>query len=322
MTTTKIGKADWRAVNGDVLALDLGAASLIGIRGPDARRFCNGMFTNNIRALPTGGINRSAIVDDRARIGGFLSLMCVDEQHFLALLDSGIDISAFTERYERYIVFDDVTFEVPEPRRIVSLQGPTAAAALASLGWPVPQPGRFAHNPANQGIVLPQCRSAAGGYDLLLDEVTFQAVVASAVRMASAEVAEVIRIIAGRPHFPVDTGDKRLPHELALRDELLSFDKGCYIGQETINRVDVMGQVKRVLSGVRVVGGETLSAGAAVKVEGQEVGFITSVAITPDGDAVGLAVLKIPANEPGTALVLTLGEQRWEGTSVTLPLQP
>jgi folate-binding protein YgfZ len=307
---TKIGSAEWHAALHGAVVLELGPANRLLLQGKDTRRFCNGMFTNNIRALTPGSANRSAMVEDRGRIQGFLSLACVSDIQFVALLDEGVDIPAFLERYERYVVFDDVTFEAMSfedgPGELVSVQGPEAGAVLRGLGWKVPEPGHFEQEP----FVLPQARSPRGGYDVVLARADWEAAKArlpDEIPVGGPELADALRIAAGRPRFPQDTGDKRLPHELQMREELLSFDKGCYIGQETINRVDVMGQVKRALTALR---GPELPVGAQVLAEGAEVGTVTSAVALPDGEQLGLAVLKKPYDEPDLEVVLVQGEQR------------
>jgi folate-binding Fe-S cluster repair protein YgfZ len=93
-----------------------------------------------------------------------------------------------------------------------------------------------------------------------------------------------------------------LPAEIGLRDELLSFDKGCYLGQESIHRIDVLGDVKRKLVGVRVPGASDLRPGAPVTADGAVVGELTSPTLLPNGDLVGLAVVKRPYDTPGTAV--------------------
>jgi folate-binding protein YgfZ len=318
----RIGSAEWHAAQHGAVVLELGPASRLLLQGKDVRRFCNGMFTNNIRELPPGGVNRSAMVEDRGRIQGFLSLACISDTQFVVLLDEGVDIPAFLERYERYVVFDDVTFEAL-PGELVSVQGPEAASVLRALGWKVPEPGRFEQGPFEQGpFVLPQARSLRGGYDVVLsreDWLAAKARLPQEVAVGGPELADALRIAAGRPRFPQDTGDKRLPHELLLREELLSFDKGCYIGQETINRVDVMGQVKRALTALR---GPELPVGAQVLAEGAEVGTITSAVQLPDGEQVGLAVLKKPYDVPGIEVTLATGDRRLQARTARPPFLP
>lgn len=315
----KIGSEDLDAARTGAVWLPPVPGRVVAIRGPDARRFCNGMFTNNVRDLPVQGVQRSALVDDRARIGGFLELLCTGADAFLAVLD-GISPEGFLERYERYVVFDDVTIE-PEPERVLcSVQGPGARVVLGGLGLPVPEVGRYAEAAEVLGFGLRS--SPAGGFALLVSAGAVEALaqrVAGEARAVSAEAAEVLRVLAGRPRFPEDTGDKRLPHELGLRDELLSFDKGCYIGQETINRVDVMGDVKRRLAGIRIPGGAELGSGARILVGGEAIGALTSPALLPDGDWVGLSIVRRPHDEPGTEVVVEEGGRERPGLVCGLP---
>lgn len=306
--TTRIGSSDLDAALGAAVVCDLGAASAVRLEGRDARRFCNGMFTNNVRDLPAGGTNRSALVDDRARICGFLDLLCEADERFLAVLD-GLDADAFVARFERFVVFDDVTLAPLGPPH-ASVQGPAAADALRRAGLPVPEPGRFAR--VGDVLVWPRVRSPRGGYDVLGPRPPLDA------EVVDAGACDALRVLAGRPAFPADTGDKRLPHELGLRDELLHFEKGCYLGQETINRVDVMGQVRRRLAGVRLPPGEPPPPGAEVRMGDEVVGELTSPTVVPDG-VVALAVLRVPADAPGTPVRVVAGDRTWSGTTSALP---
>jgi folate-binding protein YgfZ len=276
---------------------------VVSLAGPDARRFCNGMFTNNARDLRPGSVQRSAVVDDRGRIGGFLDLLCAAEDRFVAVLD-GLTPEAFLERFEKFVVFDDVALGV-ETLELGSIQGPAAAGALAVIGIAPPAAGTFA---AVDGLfAYPSRRSPAGGYAIAAPAGDPRlSLLASRCVAAEVEEAELLRVLAGRPRYPHDTGDKRLPHELGLRDELLSFDKGCYIGQETINRVDVMGDVKRALVGVRIEGDAPVAAGAELRsaASADAVGAVTSPAALPDGGWIALAVVRKPADAPGTEVTL------------------
>lgn len=295
------------------------------IAGPDARRFCNGMFTNNVRDLPVGGTNRSALVDDRGRVGGFLDLVCADPDRFVAFLDDGIGVDGFLDRYAKYVVFDDVTLEPAEGLRRASVQGPGAAELLARVGLPVPAAGAFAV--AGSLTVLAKRRSPAGGYDVVGPSSAVWPSPPDGVPVLGPDAAEALRVLAGEPRFPDDTGDKRLPHELGLRDALLSFDKGCYLGQETINRVDVMGDVKRRLVGVQLAAGEGRpEAGAEVRVGDQVIGNLTSpVAIGEPDDAlwIGLSVVRRPNDAAGTEVVVgAVGGEPARGRVVELPFDP
>jgi hypothetical protein len=271
------------------------------------------MFTNNARDLRVGAVQRSAMVDDRARIGGFMDLVCLADDRFLAVLD-GVTAAAFLERYEKFVVFDDVTLEVGSGSVLGSIQGPNAAVGLAAAGLPVAAPGQL--EAADGIVVFAARRSPAGGFDVLAPagDPRLDALAAGSVTVDAA-TAEALRVLAGRPAFPADTGERRLPHELGLRDELLSFDKGCYLGQETINRVDVMGDVKRILVGIRLDPAEVAPPDGADVVDADEakIGALTSPVGLPDGGWAGLSVIRRPHDAADTPVVVRDGERRWPG---------
>ena len=118
-----------------------------------------------------------------------------------------------------------------------------------------------------------------------------------------ADVLDALRILAGIPDHPRDTEDRRLPHELGLRDEVLHFEKGCYLGQEIIHRLDVMGRVRKQLVRLRFDG--PVAQGDVVRPRDgdEELGTLTSVARLADDESVALAVLRVPYDEPGTGVV-------------------
>ena len=113
-------------------------------------------------------------------------------------------------------------------------------------------------------------------------------------------LAETRRIEAGRPRFGIDMDESHIPLEAGL-DEAISFDKGCYIGQETIVRIAHRGHVNRKLSGILLDGSTVPARGATVSAEGRDVGAMTSAAISPAlGGVVSLAYLKPEISSPGT----------------------
>ena len=301
-----IGQAEHLAalVGGAVLVRE--AVGAVWLRGPDARRFANGMFTNNVRDLPVGAVNRHAIVDDRGRVGGFLELLCVAEDAFLAVLD-GIGPAAFCERYDPYVVFDDVELESTEGALTsVVLVGASAEAVATEAGLALPgvepagtgQPYAEAHG----GYAYRTWGWPGAGVRWVVPEAGASAIV-GALGLAEADpaVLQVARLLAGVPRYPEDTGEKGLPHELGLREQLLSFEKGCYLGQESINRIDVMGNVRKKLRVLRFDGAPP-EAGSEVELEGTRVGRLTSPVQLPGGGGLALAVLKEPAHAAGATV--------------------
>ena len=264
-------------------------SEIVGLVGPDARRFCNSMFTNNARDLPVGSAQRTAMLDDRGRVVGIMDLYCLAEDRFAGVLD-GMTVEAFEERYALYVVLDDVEIESYEDVSVATVQGAEAS---------VPD-----------GLIrLERDRSGLGGFDVVgPTEAVASFVEGLDLPAVDDDGLERLRIRAGSPQWPTDFGDKRLTHEMRMRDAFLHFEKGCYVGQETVNRVDVMGQVKRRLAGLRFSG--DAPAGATIHAADKAIGTVTSVVLDDALGRIGLAVLKKPHDADGTEVVA-----QWDGGS-------
>jgi tRNA-modifying protein YgfZ len=115
---------------------------------------------------------------------------------------------------------------------------------------------------------------------------------------------EALRIEAGTPVFGKDVTDKNLPQEFVRDDRAISFVKGCYLGQETVARIDALGHVNQVLKGLGFEPGSACPApGSALEAGGKRVGTITSAADSPRrGHPVALGMIRTSHAAPGTTL--------------------
>ncbi|MCB9674601.1 MAG: hypothetical protein H6737_05750 [Alphaproteobacteria bacterium] len=249
---------------------------VIEIVGEAARRFCNGQFTNNARDLPVGRHQFTAMTDDRGRLVGLADLVCVADDRFLVALEGG-DAEAFEERYRMLLMLEDLEV-VPKDFAIHTVQD--GAPDLAGMSWRAP-------------------RSVRGGVDVLgpLPERVLEV-----ARRAEPGELEALRIEAGWPRWPVDASDKQLPHELGLRATHLHFEKGCYVGQEIIHRVDVMGQVRKQLVGLRL--SAPAEVGADVLAGDKKVGRVGGSAEHPVHGRIALAVVRNENAAPGTPVAV------------------
>jgi folate-binding protein YgfZ len=309
------------AVRGGAGLYDLADHGVVTLVGPDARRFCNGMFTNNVRDLAEGRGNANAMVDDKARIQGLLTLYHTAPDTFLAVLE-GVTPEAFEARYGKYIIFDDVELsDVSEEVGVLSVQGPAAAEVLGRSGLPTPaEEGEIVS--VDELRVARHARSRAGGYDLVVPRAALPAVWAGLRGAGAAPVGldaqEVLRIEAGKPRWPVDMSERSLLHELRLVADHGSFNKGCYIGQEVINRIDVMGQVTKKLWGLEMGEDALPPSGAEVKIGDEVVG--TTLSGAREGMRVRvLALLRKAAWTPGMAVEVHAAGRVVPATVVDLP---
>ena len=123
------------------------------------------------------------------------------------------------------------------------------------------------------------------------------------VREVSIDAAEIVRVESGAARVGVDTNDKTIALE-ARMEPAISFSKGCYIGQETIERATARGALKRRLMGLKIDGARVPAADARVMLAGKDVGHLTSPLRSPRLGVLGLAVLHHSAWAPGTAVTI------------------
>ena len=271
------------------MIFELGNPGVLRLTGSDTQRFCNSMLTNNFRKLQPGEGGHSGLADNKGRLLGLLDAWRIAEDQALLVID-GAEVSEVAERLDMYIIMDPIELEdLSASHGVVHVLG---EEPLLAAGLPAPA-GIVAHG---EGWIARTDRCGRPGFDLV--GVPLEA-------DTEAAVLEGLRIQAGLPRWPVDFGERSFAHEMRLRDRICAFDKGCYLGQEVINRMDTMGRVNKRLTGLVVEGSG--SVGGTVHVGDQAVGTVTSEARVGDR-TLALAVLRSAAWEPGTSLrILTEG---------------
>jgi folate-binding protein YgfZ len=122
-------------------------------------------------------------------------------------------------------------------------------------------------------------------------------------------VFQTLRIEAGMPLYGVDFDDRNLPQEVGRDAEAINFTKGCYLGQETVARIDALGHVNQQISGVRFQGSEPPQMGAMLTHAGRPVGIVTSAAYSPRLAApLALAMLRREHTAVGSRLDSPIGQ--------------
>ena len=267
-TTTDID-AGYARLRAGSPAAARGRAALVWVEGPDAASFLHGLLSNEVEGLSTGDTGHALFLDAKGHIQVDLRVRRDADDAFTL-----VTAPALGERLlgllERYHFSEDLELLGPEEVDLVSVSGAPGAANLPAQ---IVMPGR-----------LP------GTLDLVVDDAG-AAIAALGVDEVPAQAVEMARVAAGVPMVDVDTGPSTLVQEVGLQDDAVSFDKGCYLGQETVARVRYRGRVNRELRGL-ALGGATVAPGATVRAQGREVGRVTSVAVTPDLGTIALAMLR------------------------------
>jgi tRNA-modifying protein YgfZ len=260
-----------------------GRAALIWVEGTDAAGFLHGLLSNDVAALAPGGAVRALLLDAKGHVQADLRVRRDAGGAFTLVLteDAGALVAGLLDRYH---FSEDLELIGPEEAETVTLPTPAAAAAAFELVVP---------------SILP------GAVEAVVDDAG-AAIASSGLPEAPAEALEMARIAAGAARVGRDTGPTTLVQEAALETDAVSFEKGCYLGQETVARISYRGRVNRRLRGLRLAGGPP-TAGGRVLLDGTEAGRMTSAAATPDLGPIGLAILRREA-EDGAPVTVEAGD--------------
>lgn len=298
---------------------------LVVVRGGDARRWLNGMVTNDVAALApdsAGSACRALALTRQGRIVADLHVIArTSESFWLELAREAV--VPLIDHLGKTIIADDVTLDdrSDESARI-ALEGPRSAALLADAldlvvaVRDVPQGGAIDVRVAGADVVavawgesgerafrlIVPC-SALAGVEARLRE----AGVAHGLVCADAETLDVLRVESGTPRFGAELGPDVLPAEARLDASAISFTKGCYTGQEIVARMRSRGSVGHLLVGLALEGSALPAPRTALSREGQTVGEITSVAQSASAGAIALGFVRRPHDAIGTRLVSETG---------------
>jgi folate-binding protein YgfZ len=117
-----------------------------------------------------------------------------------------------------------------------------------------------------------------------------------------------VRLELGTPWFGYDFGEKQIPHEAGLQDSHISYTKGCYTGQEIVERVRSRGQVNRVRVSLQFTVSGAVAAGTALLADGKEVGYVTRSGFSPVVKAwIGMGYVRREKSGAGTELGIAGG---------------
>jgi folate-binding protein YgfZ len=308
---------------------DLGFRARISLTGGDRVRWMNGMVTNNIRDLAVGRGLYVFLLNPQGRILG--DMYVYNRGESLLVQTDRSQIEKIIATFDHFIIMDDVEVaNISETQTALGLAGPRSRELLNAVGIVVPE-----IEPLQ--VVIPKCvcdcdcmectviRGEDAGresYEIWLDPKdvykTWQALISAGAMPVGSEALEMQRIAAGIPLYGVDIRERDLPQETEQM-RALNFNKGCYVGQEIVERIRSRGNVHRKFTGFLVEGAAEISAGARIVSAEKEVGEITSVAALrngPEERTIALGYIRREVGVPGREV--TIGTSK--ATVIQLPL--
>ncbi|MFM7243921.1 MAG: YgfZ/GcvT domain-containing protein [Planctomycetaceae bacterium] len=295
---------------------ELARPMLVVATGRDAVAFVDRFTTASLAAIAVGHGTETVFCDARGHV---LALALVLRTADGLEIDAGRSARvSLLDHLEHHHIREQLELRDASLEHVTFLvAGPTAANWLAErLGVAVPHVGDHVTSAVGSTAVQVIRTGRFGPAAFLLRVAADDA---AAVRQwlsdtglsrADADAVETVRIEERTPEA-ADLPEKTLPQELELPPGAISFTKGCYLGQETVARLDALGHVNRVLSVVACDGGTPPAAGAILLADGAPVGTITSSCPAPSGAAsLGLALVHRRAAEP-TARLTIEGRRAW-----------
>ena len=281
------------------------------ISGPDRAKFLHNLCTNDVKRLAVGSGCEAFVTSPQGRTLGLITILA-REDSLLILADPG-GLEFILPHLEKYGVFDDVAFSDERGSTYeIHVAGEQSAAWLTLLGAPSPGERELDHVSATLGgsfeVVARESPLGLPGFTLIGPVENRPSLLTGLDRGPLAgDATEGLRVEAGTPRFGRDFTVDNLPQEVGRDAQAISFVKGCYLGQETVARLDALGHVNKILRGLDVRTGRVPEPGLAITVGGQPAGVVTSSGRSPRCDrGVALAMVRVKTAPVGAIVA-------WEG---------
>ncbi len=322
--------------------IDLSFRSRLCLVGADRARYLHGQVTNDVKKLRAGEGCYAAITTAKGKMESDLNIFALADELLLDF-EPGL-AEKISARLEKFIVADDVQIVDAAPHYgLLSVQGPKAEAVIRAIGLFADVPAKPlaslkisdallgeiylvsharlalerrapARPESENSFPLAELVLGAPGFDLFVPTNSLGAVADKLIAAAKAAggracgwtAFETARIEAGIPRFGADMDETTIPLECGIESRAIVYNKGCYLGQEVINRIHSVGHVNRELRALRLADdlqtlptrGEKLFSG------GKEVGHITSVVKSPSAGNIALGYVRREVNSIGNELQL------------------
>lgn len=318
---------EYRALHADAAWCDRSHdQARLEVRGPDAIDWLQGLLTQDVKTLEPGRGAHATYLTPQGRMVADLRVFRRDGSF---LIDTAaVARTSLLSRLDQFVIMEDVTVaDVSDTLGCLTVIGPNAAAsASACTGVPADHLDalpEYGHLPLDLGGLVTRTHDfGVPGFDLFAPTAslgTWRTLLSARIGSVGEAVLDTARIEAGRPRFGVDMHDDTIPLEAGLERRAISFDKGCYVGQEVVIRILHRGQGRVARRLVWVVGapaGRDVAGwhrGDQVHLGDKVVGNAASVCWSPArGSWLAIAMLHRDATEPGTVVRIGAHEAQVE----------
>ena len=272
--------------------------SVIRVAGSDRAKFIHNFCTADIKKLEQDSCCEAFFLNTKGKT--ICHAIIVSREIDLLIVSTTRAPEVLIENLDRYLLSDDVQLQdVSSMWRSVFVSGPETNAVLDKSDIRVPPESKI----SNTGFQVVLQAELAGAGVLILEPTegdvdVAQSLSANGAVACSIDAFQRLRIEQQTPWCESEVTDACLPQEFRRDSKAISFTKGCYLGQETVARLDALGHVNRYLAGFEIVAGEA-TIGEPIRKDEKKIGVVTSLCESPDGKKIGLGFLKVEFTKPG-----------------------
>lgn len=322
---------EYSAVRTQVGLFELPQRAFLSLTGPDRISYLQGLFSNDVAPLTPGQGLYGAFLNQQGKVLSDARVWCLEDSFLIDVWRSFEE--SILAHLNRYLVADDVEIaDLSDEYALLGIAGPKSEFMAARLIGPVGVPRAIFHHAEvshNQLRVRIARYSHTGrvGFDFILPK-TQVAHFAEAItdigkeydaRWVGEQTLETLRIEAGIPRYGLDVTAETLLLETGM-DHAFSFTKGCYLGQEVVERIRSRGHVNKKLTGLLLEGPSEPQTGDKVMLEDKDIGFVTSSTYSPALDRpVAMAYVNQDYWAPGTRVEVKSTQGRLNATVTALP---
>jgi tRNA-modifying protein YgfZ len=316
MKINKMNSAsEFEAVTTGVGVVDRSDRVRLEVTGPDRAKFLHNLTTNDVKRLAVGRGCETFVTSPQGKTIGYLILLAAEDR-IIARSDPGGALLVLPH-FRKYGVFDEVSIDDRSDSTFeLHILGPLATELVRRAGGRLPDEAEYAHVATKLGghpvLLVRESPALLPGLTVIGDATAARSVKECLLEHGrdlgllelDAESFEVLRIEAGTPVFGKDITANNLPQEFGRDQRAINFVKGCYLGQETVARIDALGHVNQVLKGLRLEPRSPCpQPGSLLEHEGKRLGVVTSAAGSPVTDApVALGLIRTTHSQAGTRL--------------------
>ncbi|HXC97016.1 MAG TPA: hypothetical protein VNU92_15045 [Edaphobacter sp.] len=259
----------------------------IRVTGGDRVRWLNGMVTNSVQQLQSGHGAYNFFLNAQGRIQGDAIVFAQPES--LLIETTSTQISTLLAFLDRFIIMDDVELaDTTQSRSGILVAGPASSSLLAEIGLKIENLGPLSTQTISWDgatvTVIHAYSPLVPRFELWIDlqyaDKLVDALRRAGTSLCGPQALEWLRILEGTPRYGTDIRDRDLPQETG-QARALHFNKGCYLGQEIVERIRSRGNVHRTFTAFQLEKELPATPSTMLEADGKQVGELTSVAAIP-----------------------------------------